>query len=208
MLIATVNLKGGVGKSTLAIHLAAWLSNQGKTVAVIDADPQGSASIWTRAALPQVPSFLLQNHESFLGEAAKIASEYNVVIADSPANLSELSRFILFVADITLVPFCPSDLDFQSTRAAILFIKQVQVARNGLPKAIVVANKIQAHTRLSKELLGLSDIAGIPLATNSIKLRQVYADSPGQKTTVFSMGIRAQEAAKEMKILFEEVIHD
>jgi chromosome partitioning protein len=207
MLLATTNLKGGVGKSTLAVHFAAWLMQQGHSVAIIDADRQGSACTWTQAAIPDIPTFLMGDEETFLGEAKRIAREYEYVIADSPATLAELSRFVLFVADIAIVPFCPSDLDLKSTQTAAAFIRQVQEARNGYPKALVIGNKIQPHTVLSRELLTLPDVAGIPLAKNHVKLRQVYADAPGQKTTVFAMGSRGREASNELTLLFEEVLN-
>ena len=48
MIIALLNQKGGVGKTTLATHIAGELASQGQSVILLDADPQGSALDWTQ----------------------------------------------------------------------------------------------------------------------------------------------------------------
>ena len=60
MILALTNSKGGVGKSTLAVHLAAWWKEQGGDVALVDADAQGSSSVWLREAAPTIPVFRFQ----------------------------------------------------------------------------------------------------------------------------------------------------
>ena len=103
MLIAFTNLKGGVGKSTLAVHLASWFASQGKQVALIDADTQHSSSIWTQEAEPQIRVFPLHDPDEILEQAPKLVEQFEVVIADGPAGMAELSRAILLRADLALV---------------------------------------------------------------------------------------------------------
>jgi chromosome partitioning protein len=206
MLIAFTNLKGGVGKSTLAVHLASWLCDQGKRVALIDADTQHSSSIWVQEAERNVRVFPLHDPDEMLEQAPRLAEQYEMVIADGPAGMAELSRAILLRADLALVLCGPGILDLRASNAAVRVIKQAQSIRHGLPRALFVPNKIQVHTLLSTDLLSTAAEIGIPVAHTPIRLRQVYADAPTQGTTIFRMGARAKEAIKELTDLFTEVL--
>jgi chromosome partitioning protein len=205
MLFCTANLKGGVGKTTLAVHLAVWLRQKGLSVAFVDADMQASSSQWIREAGPDISLVHLQDPDEILDQAPKLKEQYEVVIADGPAGMAELSRAILLHADLALVLCGPSTLDLRASATAVRVIKQAQVIRNGMPRALFIANKVQVHTHLSKELLASSAVMGIPMAQTAVKFRQVYADAPGQGETVFTMGYKAREAVQELNLLFEEV---
>ncbi len=205
MLIACTNLKGGVGKSTLSVHLASWLCSQGKRVALIDADTQHSSSIWMQEAEREIRVFPLHDPDEILEQAPQLAQQYDVVIADGPAGMAELSRAILLRADLALVLCGPGILDLRASNAAVRVIKQAQSIRHGLPQALFIPNKIQVNTLLSNDLLSAAAEVGIPVAHTPIRLRQVYADAPTQGTTIFRMGARARDAIKELTELFTEV---
>jgi chromosome partitioning protein len=207
MLIAFTNLKGGVGKSTLAVHLASWFASQGKQVALIDADTQHSSSIWTQEAEPQIRVFPLHDPDEILEQAPKLVEHFDVVIADGPAGMAELSRAILLRADLALVLCGPGILDLRASNAAVRVIKQAQSIRNGLPQALFVPNKIQVNTLLSNDLMSTAAEIGIPVVQTPVRLRQVYADAPTQGTTIFRMGNRARDAIKELSELFTEVMN-
>lgn len=207
MLIVTANLKGGVGKTTLAVHLAAWLAEKGASVALIDADMQASSSQWMKEALPTIKVVQLQTPDDVLEEAPKLSEEFGFVVADGPAGMADLSRALLLRATKALVLCGPSTLDFRASSAAVKVVKQAQSIRGGQPSAIFTPNKIQPHTRLSKDLLDAAEGVGIPIARTAIQFRQIYADAPGQGTTVFQMGYRAREAIAELNALFNEVVY-
>ena len=207
MLIAFTNLKGGVGKSTLAVHLASWFASQGKQVALIDADTQHSSSIWAQEAEPEIRVFPLHDPDEILEQAPKLVEQFDVVIADGPAGMAELSRAILLRADLALVLCGPGILDLRASNAAVRVIKQAQSIRNGLPQALFVPNKIQVNTLLSNDLMSTAAEIGIPVVQTPIRFRQVYADAPTQGTTIFRMGNRARDAIKELSELFTEVMN-
>lgn len=207
MIIALANQKGGVGKSTVAVHLAVWLSEQGRTVALVDADVQGASSAWLTEASPETRLFRLQTPDDILDQVPKITAQFDHVVIDGPAGLSELTRTLLFLTDLTLLPCGPSVLDLRAANDAIRVVRQVQSIRKGPPAAVLIPNKLQIQTRLSQELLATARTLEIPTGP-ALRLRQAYADAVGQGTVVWKMGPRALDAANEMKRLFEELLPD
>lgn len=206
MIIALTNSKGGVGKSTIAVHLVVWLSELGKKVALVDSDVQGSSSVWLAEAAESIPQIRLQTPDDVLDQLPKLAAEYDHIVVDGPAGLSEVTRAILFIADITLLPCGPSVLDLRAASDAIRVLKQVRGIRKGPPEALLVPNKLQVQYRLSQELLETANSLGITVS-KSMRLRQAYADAVGQGTVVWKLPTKsAQDAASEIKELFQEIM--
>lgn len=201
MIVAVTNSKGGVGKTTLAVHLAAWWQEQGTTSALVDADTQGSSSTWLAEAAPQTPVFRLQTADDILDQVPRLQGDFARVVVDGPAGLSEVTRAILLVCDLALLPCGPSILDLRAVTEAARVVRQAQQIRQGPPQAILVPNKLQARYRLSRELLDTVKSLDIP-ATAGLRLRQAYADAAGQGTVVWRLGAPGQAAANEIKELF------
>ena len=208
MIVAMTNSKGGVGKSTLAVHFAVWLHEQGRRVALVDSDVQNSSSLWLKEAEPAIPIFRLPTPDDVLDQIPKLRGEFDDLVADGPAGLSEVTRTLLFVADLTLLPCGPSVLDLRAANEAIRIVRQVQGIRGGQPRALLVPNKLQIQYRLSQEFLETAQSLDVP-ATSGLRLRQTYADAPGQATVVWKMGSRGAAAATEIQQLFVELLsHD
>ena len=205
MIVAFANSKGGVGKTTLAVHMAVWLAEKGARVALVDSDVQGSSSLWLREASPNTRLHRLQTPDEVLEQVPGIRAETDFVIIDGPAGLSEVTRAVLLVSDIALLPCGPSVLDLRAVNDAIRVVKQAQAIRQGPPRAMLVPNKLQVQYRLSQELLETAQKLEIPTA-GGIRLRQAYADAAGQGTVVWKLGRRGEEAALEMTALLSELV--
>jgi chromosome partitioning protein len=206
VIVATANSKGGVGKSTIAVHLAVWLHDQGKRVALVDADHQNSSSLWATEAEPQLHVISLNTPNEIIKQTKRLAKEYEHVVIDGPAGLDEVTRAMLLVADMALIPCGPSLLDVRAAALAVQVLESAQLVRDGKPTALFVCNKVQPHTRLSRELLETAHSFGISVASASIQFRQVYADAVSQKSTVWHLGWRGKDAVAELTQLFEEVL--
>lgn len=205
MVTALVNQKGGVGKSTLSVHLAVWLSERGRKVVLVDADAQGASSVWLKEAAPDISIVRLQTPDDILEQIPKLQAEADEVVVDGPAGLSELTRTILFVTEFAILPCGPSVLDLRAVNDAIRVVRQVQTIRKGPPRAVLVPNRLQVQYRLSQELLEASKGLEIP-AVGGLRLRQAYADAVGQGTVVWRMSTQsARDAAAEVQQLFSEL---
>lgn len=208
MIIAIANSKGGVGKSTLAVHLAAWLHEQGCGVTLADCDTQQSSSEWIREALPEIKAVRLDNPDIILNELPGLAQDADFVVADGPGSQTETSRALLLRADLAIVPCKASMLEVRALAKATEVLRQAQDIRGGVPKAIIVLSMIGLHYRLTKDMKDAAAALALPLATNAMILRQIYADAPGQGAVVWNMGSRARDAAGEVDELFREILPD
>jgi chromosome partitioning protein len=117
--------------------------------------------------------------------------------------LSEVTRALLLVADLALLPCGPSALDVRAVQDAIRVVRQAQKIREGPPRALLVPNKLQTNYRLSRELLETAEQLGIP-SLEGLKLRQAYADAVGQGSVVWRLP-RTEDAADELAKLFDQI---
>jgi chromosome partitioning protein len=132
-----------------------------------------------------------------------------VVIADGPAGLAELTRALLMICDLALVPCGPSALDLEASRMTVEVVNQARRVRKdkeNLPHALFIPNRLQSHTVLSHELLSVSEQLGIPVAQNPLRLRQIYANAPGQGLVVWKMPTAPSEAVADMQLLCQEIM--
>ena len=106
MVIAFVNTKGGVGKSTLAGNMAVYLHDQGKSVAFVDADHHVSSSVWMGEVEPKLPIWASTDPNAILDRVPTFAREFEIVVIDGPGSLDEVTRTIALVADKLVIPVC------------------------------------------------------------------------------------------------------
>ena len=118
MIIVIANSKGGVGKSTLAVHLAGWLHTQGHRVTLADCDTQQSSMEWIHEAVPEVKAVRLDNPDMILSELPQLNAETDYVVADGPGSQTETSRALLLRADLAIVPAKASMLEVRALAQA------------------------------------------------------------------------------------------
>ena len=205
MIVALSNSKGGVGKSTIAVHFAVWLAEQGRSVALVDSDVIGSSSFWLQRVDPAIPFVRLPTHDDVIDQLPKLAGQFDYIVADCPAGLWEVTRAILFFADLAVFPCGPSLLDLMAVRDATAVLKQIQQTRGGLPEVVIIPNKIQMQYRAGRELLNVVRKFEMP-SGDGLAQRQAYIHAVTQGTVVWRMnGRSAREATAEIQFLFQQL---
>jgi chromosome partitioning protein len=206
MIIAIVNSKGGVGKSTIAVHLAGYLSEQGYSVTLADCDAQGSSSEWIAEAAPKVNAVRLSSPDEILNKLPILNEEADFVVADGPGSHSETSRALLLRADFAVVPCKASMLEVRALAQATEVLRQSQDIRLGHPKAVIALSMVGKNYRLTADMKKAAAKLDLPLAKTAVVLRQIYADAPGQGLLVWEFGARGREAGDEIRSLFRELL--
>jgi len=203
--IAFVGNKGGAGKTTLSVNLAAGLARYAET-AIVDADPQGSSVHWYANADELKVAPVFQAEPELLDQIENLRRRFAYVIADCPPSVhAPQTDVILRVADVVMVPVQPSPVDLWATvhiEQAIEEAKQI----NPTLRAMLVVNQLESRSTLSQLIReALAEIA-VPVAGTAIRKRAIYKACALEGRTVFDMGKRGAEAAAELDQLIREVI--
>ncbi len=199
--IALVQQKGGAAKTTLCVHLAVAAEQDGRRTAIIDIDPQASASnVWGGARgekAPLVASVIAAELRDAL-EAAR-SDGYQMVFIDTPPHTAPAIEVVAQNIDLALVPVQPSILDVAATQDTLALLRA-----NRAPAAAVMT---RAAARTDEEMLETERALaalGLPLLMTRVIERKVYrrALTQGQAAGEFDP---SSKAAREIRALWREI---
>jgi chromosome partitioning protein len=147
-IIACGNLKGGVGKTTIAVNLACALATRGHEVVLLDLDPHGGALAWAAAGrLPVAVEAAAPLDDRASGRwparAGELAGAGRLVVLDLPPLHMPTLAAALMIADATLVPVTSSELCLAATRQTLRMIEVARAnRRRRAPAALLVPNRV------------------------------------------------------------------
>jgi chromosome partitioning protein len=179
-IITIAQQKGGAGKTTLAAQLAVAWVRQGRRLALIDIDPQGSLAAWVDLRRKRLGDAELDFAFAALpgwraaGWVEREARDAEFVIVDSPPHAAVEARIALRVASLVVVPLQPSPLDLWSAATTL------RLARAENRPVLAVLNRVPARSSLVVAVSDQLTRDGVPLAKATLGSRVAFAQAMAQ----------------------------
>ena len=205
MIFGFLNQKGGVGKSTLSISLAACLARTGARVLLIDADPQGSALDWASARQGD-PLFSVVGfpRPSIHKEIAQIGHGYDHIVIDGPPRVTDLARSAIMASDVVVIPVQPSPYDIWAAEEVVKLIDEARVYKENIKSVFVVNRKI-TNTAIGRDVREALAAYPVHVLQASVAQRVVFAEAAAQGQAVFEIDPKGPAVA-EIEIFAAELM--
>jgi chromosome partitioning protein len=204
VIVAVVNQKGGSGKTTIALNLAAALAEQRRRVMLTDADPQQTALDWAAVRDGPPPFQVIGMSKPILHrDLPKLAADYDDIIIDGAPRNYEVARSAIGAADLVLIPVQPSGADFWASRETVKLVREMHSFKETQISVFVVSRRV-GRTALGN---GISDALAefdLPILKAGTTQRIVYAEALTAGTTVIETQPRGP-AADEIRAIAGEL---
>lgn len=206
--IALTGQKGGAGKSTVALSLAAEGIARGLRVLLVDADMQGTARTWgavaNEAGRPTATIVSMGADLHRPGQLPKLSSGFDLVLIDCPPRHAEIQRAALMVADLAILPSGPSAHDAWAMGESVDLVQAAQRLRPELQAMVLITRKVPGTVIGASARAALTE-TGLPILKTELGFRVAYQEAPAAGLGVAQYAPKS-EAAEEIRDLTTEVL--
>lgn len=202
MIIIVGSEKGGVGKSTMATNLSVYLHLQGKEVILVDADRQGTTSVWSQdRPIEGIES--VAKSDDIRSTLESLNKKYEYVIVDCQGRDSVELRSGLTVADLFITPVRPSQADLDTLPKVILLVNSAKFVNPELKTYCAITQAPNSSTEVREAVEALAGYSEIITAKSIIYDRRVYRDALGSGQGVLEL--KDAKAIHEFDNLCKEI---
>lgn len=206
MKIGISNLKGGVGKTTVAQNLAVCLAHMGYKVCIVDTDTNQNSLAWSGVRDESLPEILVVgaiDSKALNKTVDKLHQDNEIIIIDGTPSLSEMTTRIILASDILLIPILPSGHDFRAMNQFFERYEQAKEFRENIP-AYFVLNQFSENLNVHQDMKNLLTDFGLGIFKTSINKRVAYVRTGIEGKGVYESN--DDKAKEEMIRLTQELI--
>ena len=208
-ILAISNLKGGVGKSTIAQNIAAQFAQNGVKVCIADTDTEQKTSVkWASlrdSSLVSIPVFSIAP-EKVSQEILGLKQKYDLVIVDGTPALTELTTRIIILSDLVIVPILPGGGDIWALENFLERYQEAKVTKEsygGKVNIAVIVNRYNERTTLDREVVNAIQDFGVTILATKLANRVSYREATIQGISVHDT--KDEKAKQEIEELTKEI---
>ncbi|SHE22866.1 ParA family partition ATPase [methanotrophic endosymbiont of Bathymodiolus puteoserpentis (Logatchev)] len=202
--IAILNQKGGVGKTTIAANIGVSISKRGHSVLMVDSDPQGSLRDWSATSEGELLSVIGLDRETLAKDIEGVKAPYDYVIIDGRAKAEKMAGAAIRAADIVLIPVAPSALDIWGASDITEAIAARHEVTEGKPQTRFIINAATKNTKLIEEIRPATEESGFKPLDTVLYNREIYKQTMGEGLTVHDS--KNPDALEEIEKLTTEIM--
>jgi len=209
VILTVGNIKGGVGKTTLAVNLAIIRANEGRDVLLVDGDEQGTAQTFTelRAELLGQPGYtaVALQGAALRTQVRQLATKYDDIVIDVGGRDTGSLRAALTISDTLLIPVQPRTFDIWAVDAIAALVAEAREINDRL-QALLVINAADFQGKDNEDAAeALRSVEGMHMLPVTIGRRKAFPNAAAQGRAVTEQAPRDPKAVQELEALAEEI---
>ena len=212
MILTVGNIKGGVGKTTLAVNLAIHAGkNLGKSVVLIDADDQSTATLFTeireQESEPANYTCVSVRGSQVRSQGLALAKRFDMTVIDCGGRDTEAFRAALTICDVLVAPLTPRSFDFWSITQLVRLLDEVNAVRDP-PRTYALVNMADPSGSDNQEVIdALAEYPQLEILKNVLVRRKAWPNAASKGLAIFEYTPQDKKATSEFQEFVKIIFH-